>query len=95
MICAHFELLEVVDLDGALMSTRGVFANADFCLDVRSSAEHGLADCAAQKVRGFTYWAMNQRVQRSHAHRELPKLLYFTTTSPCSSNDHLRELLSL
>lgn len=38
MICAHFQLLEVVDFDAALMNTGGRFANANFCLDVRSSA---------------------------------------------------------
>lgn len=43
MICAHFELSEVVDFDTALMNTREEFANANFCLDVRSSAVLGVS----------------------------------------------------
>lgn len=44
MICAHFELLEVVDFDAALMNTTGEFANANFfCLDIRSLAALGVS----------------------------------------------------
>ena len=41
-ICAHFELLEVADFEAALMNTQEEFANAKFCLDVRSSAMLGI-----------------------------------------------------
>lgn len=86
-------LLQVVECS-ALTDTQW-FASVSFShssVDVRSSAIPGIALLGwlnGPEIRGFTYLAMNQRVQ--HSHRDLPKLLYFF----CTSNDHLRDIMWL